>query len=156
MDLQNMLKTLLEDVGTLKDDAVVRVTRTRCFFLAEDLLGLDAVKILSGIDLRDLLKPLIPPLAREVRDSFCNAALVMECVHPSDGSRAYVAVEASFTADARDSDRALRNADLITQCTGVKAHAVVSSVQNDYAVQALVDSGDILWYRLSRNDLWPD
>ncbi len=154
--IDESLKTLTKDVGDLKGDVAVRVTRTQCFDLAEDLLDLDAVKILNRTDLRVLLKPLFPTLARGVKESFCEADLVMECEHRSDGARAYVAVEASFTGDKRDSDRALRNADLLTQCTGVKAHAVVSSVQNDYAVQALVDSGDILWYRLSRKALKPD
>ncbi len=156
MDLQNMLKTLLEDVGTLKDDAVVRVTRTLCFELAEDLLDLEVVEVLKRPDLRTLLKPLIPTLPKGDVVSFCVADLVMDCVRRSDGTRAYVAVEASFTADVGDTNRALRNARLLTESTGIAAHAVVSSVRNDHAVQALVDSGDILWYRLSRKSLWQD
>ena len=141
------------DLKTFKDDATVRVTRTRCFELAEDLLDLEAVKILKRPDLRTLLKPLLPTLEPGTPESFCEADLVMACVR-SDGARAYVAVEASFTADVGDTNRALRNARLLTESTGIAAHAVVSSVRNDHAVQALVDSGDILWYRLSRKSLW--
>ena len=154
--IDKSLKTLTEDMGDLKGDVAVRVTRTRCFILAQALLGLKVVKVLERADLNDLIEPLLPTLAPGTPESFCVADLVMDCVHRTDGTRAYVAVEASFTANEGDSNRALRNADLLTQSTGVKAHAVVSSVQNDRAVQKLVDDGDILWYRLSRKSLKPD
>ena len=154
--IDKSLKTLTEDMGDLKGDVAGRVTRTRCFILAQALLGLKVVKVLERADLNDLIEPLLPTLAPGTPESFCVADLVMDCVHRTDGTRAYVAVEASFTANEGDSNRALRNADLLTQSTGIKAHAVVSSVQNDRAVQKLVDDGDILWYRLSRKSLKPD
>ena len=53
-----------------------------------------------------------------------------------DGSEiVYIAVEISFTADKRDSDRAIRNSAMLEQFTGCQARAVVASVKNDDYVQ---------------------
>ena len=71
----------------------------------------------------------------------------------AEGAVCHVAVEASFTADRRDSDRALRNAGYLTRCTGRPAIAVVASRHNDDHVQALVDQGAIHWYALEKRDL---
>ena len=38
-----------------------------------------------------------------------------------------IAVEISYTADRRDTDRATRNADYLTRFTGQTGHAVVAS-----------------------------
>lgn len=91
-------------------------------------------------------------ISNNVFRSFVEADLVIE-VEDESGIE-YIAVEASFTADRRDSDRALRNAGFLTRFTGHPARAVVASVRNDYHVQDLVDSGAIYWNRLP--DRYPD
>ena len=138
-----------------RDVLALRATRCMAFFIGEALLDLDPVDVLTRMDRRALLK-----MGRTVdlhaRNSFYQADLIVECKNRDDGSTEYLAVAASYTADQRDSDQALCNAALLAQCTGAPAHAVVSSVQKTPAVQDLVDSGELHWYRLTNEDLQPD
>ena len=79
--------------------------------------------------------------------SFTLADLVLKVSDEQDG-RQFIAVEISYTADRRDTDRARRNADYITRFTGQPALAVVASVRNDQATQSLIDEGIVSWYQL--------
>ena len=102
----------------------------------------------------DLLRR-FPDIPTGERQSFYRADLVLEAV-AGDGTTRYVAVEASYTADRRDSDRARCNAGFLTRVTGCPAQAVVASLRNDRDVQALVDAGTIHWHRLTEKDLDPE
>ena len=79
--------------------------------------------------------------------SFTLADLVLEVSDEQDG-RQFIAVEISYTADRRDTDRARRNADYITRFTGQPALAVVASARNDQVTQSLIDEGIVSWYQL--------
>ena len=81
-----------------------------------------------------------------VRRSFRYADLVFEA--SDDSGVLYVAMEMSYTADRRDTDRALRNAGILTEFTGRPARAAIASVKNDRETQELVDSGDVYWHPL--------
>ena len=72
-----------------------------------------------------------------------------------EGNELFIAAEASYTADRRDVDRAVRNAEFLTRFTGVDAVAVVASRQNERAVQQLVEDGGVLWFEFSQRDLTP-
>ena len=78
--------------------------------------------------------------------SFRRADLVIEATR--DGAPQYVALEVSYTADQKDSGRALRNAGLLTQFTGRQATAGVASVRNTHEVEQLVESGELHWHPL--------
>ena len=119
-----------------------------------DKLGLAYVTVLHRRDLV-ALRTAVPDMSVDDRQSFYRADLVAEA-RDADGLPCYVAVEASYTADRRDSDRALRNAGFLTRCTGRPAHAVVASLRNDKHVQALVDAGTLHWHRLTDKDLDPE
>ena len=58
------------------------------------------------------------------------------------------AVEASFTADQRDTQRAIRNADLLQRLTGHNALAVVASVRNSMEAQENIDAGLLHWFQI--------
>lgn len=58
-----------------------------------------------------------------------------------------MAVEGSYIADERDTRRAVRNAELISRFTGMTAVPVVASLENDHAVQQLVEDGGVRWFR---------
>ena len=79
------------------------------------------------------------------RRSFVRADLVIE-VTDSAGAIHYIAVEASYTADQRDTSRAQRNAALLTRLTGHPAHAAIASVRNVHEIQPLIDDGAVYWY----------
>ena len=86
------------------------------------------------------------PLSNELR-SFRAADLVAEARDP-EGNTRYLAVEASFTADQRDTQRAIRNADLLQRLTGHNALAVVASVRNSMEAQENIDAGLLHWFQI--------
>ena len=142
-----------KDLGDLKGHAAGRAVRDQAETLP-DQLGLTHVATLDRRALVDLLGG-APNIAAGDRQSFYRADLVVEA-RDADGTIHYVAVEASYTADRRDSDRALRNAGYLADRTGRPAHAVVASLRNDRDVQALVDKGAVHWHRLTEKDLDPE
>jgi hypothetical protein len=78
--------------------------------------------------------------------SFWTADLIIEARDGADTH--YIAVESSYTADQRDTDRLQRNVQFLTEFTGQSARAVVVSVRNDAYVSALVESGAVYWFQL--------
>lgn len=134
-------------IGELRGDQAYRICRERVDEVAEEL-GFTVIETLTGLPLRELFRSNPPPdFTPGDRRSFYNADLIVR-VRDRQGNRAYLAVEASYTADERDSQRALRNAQYLRHITGMPAHAAIASRQNVRAIQALLDGGTILWYRL--------
>ena len=86
--------------------------------------------------------------------SFRNADVVIEAT--LGGNPQYIAVEASYTADRRDTDRALRNAGFLTRFTGVPAHAAVVSVRNDRDLDPLIVPGIVYWHPIPDNYMEPE
>ena len=91
--------------------------------------------------------------ANELR-SFRYADLIIEV---TDGNQTnYIAVEASFTADQRDTDRALRNARFLTRFTGCPAQAAIASVRNDRDLDEKFAPGNVYWHPIPGRDLEPE
>ena len=140
------------DMGSIKGFYANYKAAQEAPWIAADM-GLEHVRTLS---LHDLGRMAARNLPVNVARSFRDADLVMEVTDGNETS--YVAMEISFTADKRDSDRAIRNAGLLTQLTGKPARAAIASVRNDYEVTELVESGALYWHpledRLPRPE-WP-
>lgn len=118
-------------------------------------MGLDFVRALTPMQLHDIAKNITDPTAKaDQRESFINADLVIEA-SDSDGHTVYIAVETSWTADRRDSGRALRNARYLTNSTGRRAIAAIASVRNDHEVAEQVSSGKLRWHRIPDRELEP-
>ena len=147
------LQTITAGLGDLKGHAAGRAVRDH-FEAILDQLGLKYVKLLSRHDLIAMLGR-APDIPAGTRQSFFRADLVLQAAD-ADGATHYVAAEASYTADRRDTDRSVRNAGFLERFTSCPAHAVVASVQNDRAVQALVDDGTVHWYQFAKRDLTPE
>ena len=92
------------------------------------------------------------------RDSFWEADLVLEALD-AEGELRYMAVEASYTADVRETDRAIRNAEFLTRFTGVPTYAVAASVYVDDRIRHILieddahphgqkDEEQVLWFKL--------
>ena len=79
--------------------------------------------------------------------SFHNADLLMEAVD-ADGQGCYIAVEISFTANGRDTRRAVRNAEFLRRFTGQAAYATVAGLQMDDRIESDLAAGDVFWYQL--------
>ena len=117
--------------------------------IVEDM-GFEYVRTLSMDDLTQMARnDLDNDSLRERRDqlrSFRNADLVIET---KDGAATkYVAIEISFTADHRETDRAERNAELLTEFTGAPAVPAVASVRNDKYVERQVELSRVYWHPL--------
>ena len=105
--------------------------------------GLEFIRVLTIEDLSSMTGSSVPV---DVRRSFRNADMVIEGADETGPS--YIVIEVSYTADTRDTDRAVRNAELITRFTGRPAQPVIASIRNDYAVQELIESGAVHWYEV--------
>lgn len=79
--------------------------------------------------------------------SFRDADLVI--VADDGGKTKYLAVEVSYTADRRDTGRAIRNARILTEQTGRPSVAVIASTRNTREVQDEIDSGQVYWHQLT-------
>jgi len=88
------------------------------------------------------------------RQSFYRSDLVIK-TRLEDGDTCYIAVEASYTSDDRDIDRALTHAELITRFTRKAAWPVVASVRVDNRIHRNIDEGDVFWYPLDEDSLHP-
>ena len=130
------------DSGTLKGYWARNTAVSDAAGIAQDM-GLEFVRTLTASDLMEMSRN---QLDRETGRSFRRADLVIEAI--KDGAQEYVALEVSYTADQRDSGRALRNAGLLTRFTGRKATAGVASVRNTHEVEQLVESGELYWHPL--------
>ena len=130
------------DSGTLKGYWARNTAVSDAAGIARDM-GLEFVRTLTPSDLMEMAGN---QLDREIGRSFRRTDLVIEAT--KDGAPEYVALEVSYTADQRDSGRALRNAGLLTRFTGSKVIAGVASVRNTHEVEQLVESGELYWHSL--------
>ena len=152
--VERRLQQITDDLGDLKGHVAGRIAREMADDIAERL-GFELVEALNGQDLRRMLREHNPgDIDAGTRRSFYLADLVGR-VLDQEGSELFIAAEASYTADQRDVDRAVRNAEFLTRFTGVAAVAVVASRQNDRAVEQLVADGGVRWFEFSQRDLTP-
>ena len=84
--------------------------------------------------------------------SFRNADMVMH-VLDDKGQPAYVAIEASFTVDSNDINRAVRNAGYLTRLTGLPAFPAVAGVAVMPEAQEEVDTEKVFLYKISPREL---
>ena len=146
--IDQAMHRIREDTGTMKADYARTNTAREAPGIAL-AMGYKLVHTLTYSDLLDLelAGGDTSDLSFGDRQSFRRADLVME-VAADDETTHYVALEISYTADERDTNRALRNAGLLTRFTGHPAHAAIASVRNVYEIQHLLNSGQVYWYEL--------
>ncbi len=88
------------------------------------------------------------------RLSFYESDLVAE-VQDREGETYYIVVEASYTCDETDTDRAISHAKLLTRFTRKNAYAVVAGVRIDNEIRETVEAGNVFWYEIDDKDLKP-
>jgi uncharacterized protein YoxC len=139
------------DLTRIKERAAVDTTKEQSHVIAS-VLGLRRQFYLHGNEVIDLARHQdTTDISTGDLTSFQRADLIMEATDAS-GELHYIAVEVSFTADERDTRRAIRNAAYLTRFTGRPAHAVVAAYRHDREIQPTIDSGQILWYPLDEDD----
>ncbi len=145
--LGSQVQSLQDDVGMLKGaharSAAIReassIAREMNFYRTKNLSQDDLWALIDRADTVDIPK--------NVLRSFRRADLIMEAAD-QDGETCYIAVEISFTVNGRDTTRALRNAEFMTQFTGKPAHAAVVGLRRDDRIHDLIKRGDVFWYQL--------
>ena len=109
-------------------------------------MDIEYVKTLLEADLVRMAKTGNPNMTRGELFSFRTADLVVEA--RDESGTVYICMEASYTGDLRDTDRAQRNSRMLTEFTGHRAIPVVASVRNVHEVAALIDAGEVYWYQI--------
>lgn len=138
---------LRDDVGTLKGWATDHLAHRVAPAIALEM-NLRLIKDLDGADLSAMIAGQdLSGISSSQLASFLLADLIMETVD-GDGQTLYVAVESSYTADDRDTRRAIRNARYIARFTGQPARAAIAAVRTDWEIDEQIASGAIHWYRL--------
>ena len=154
-ELKSGFKSLRDDMGILKGAHARNVALEDATTIAR-AMGLRRIRTLSRDELWDLTDAAdTTDIAPNALRSFRRADLVMEATDQA-GASCYIAVEISFTANGRDTSRALRNAEFLTRFTGKPAHAAIAGVHRDDRIQSSVESGAVFWYQLEPADLEAD
>ena len=145
--LETKTDRMMDDLGVLKGAHARNAAVEEASTIARDL-GLRRTKTLTHDDLWELTdRADTTAIDRADLRSFRRADLIMEATDEA-GESCYVAVEISYTANGRDTTRALRNADFLTRFTGRNAYAVVSGMRRDDRIGDSIDAGAVFWYQL--------
>ncbi len=151
--IDRRLDTIINDLAHMKGWHALAVAVDYAAVIALDM-GLQYTRTLSRLELALMAQRARgDDIPSNDLERFRNADLIIEVVNESEIH--YIAVEASFTADHRDTDRAQRNAGFLTRFTGYAAHAAIASIRNDRAAEAQIASGAIHWHRIAQRDLDP-
>ena len=150
--LKAAVKGLRDDMGILKGAHARNVAIEDAAAIARGL-GLRRTRTLSRDEVWDLTEAAdTTALAANDLRSFRRADLMMEATDQA-GEPCYIAVEISFTANGRDTTRAVRNAEFLTRFTGRPAYAVIAGLRQDNRIQPTIDSGAVFWHQLDPTDL---
>ncbi len=155
--LSQEVKRINNSIGDLKGNVARRALNWHFGYIAE-AMGFRLLNTLTRNDRWEMAhRHDVSDIPFGQRRSFYEADLVMKVTDQASEIH-YIAVEASYTADTRDSDRAMRNARFLTRFTGRPAHAAVVGRHCDYALQSLVEDAEsaIYWYALTDADFTPD
>ena len=146
------VKGLRDDMGILKGAHARNVAIEDAAAIARGL-GLRRTRTLSRDEVWDLTEAAdTSAIAANDLRSFRRADLMMEATDRA-GEPCYIAVEISFTANGRDTTRAVRNAEFLTRFTGKPAYAVIAGLRQDNRIQPTIDSGAVFWHQLDPTDL---
>ena len=150
--LESDVKGLRDDMGILKGAHARNVAIEDAAAIARGL-GLRRTRTLSRDEVWDLTEAAdTSAIAANDLRSFRRADLMMEATDRA-GEPCYIAVEISFTANGRDTTRAVRNAEFLTRFTGKPAYAVIAGLRLDNRIQPTIDSGAVFWHQLDPTDL---
>ena len=144
-------KSIRDDLGVLKG-AHARNAAERNIGLIARSMGLRHRRMLGGEELFDLASTAGADMGGGEVQSYVQADLVFEAEDDRGGTQ-YVAMEVSYTANGRDTARAMRNAEFVTRFSGAACRPAVASLHVDDRIAELIESGRVAWYRMPRRAL---
>ena len=134
------------DFGPIKAAYVSDKAKLEAPFIAQDM-GVKYVRTLSPVDMFALTDGQdLSGISRGDLRSFHRADLVIS-VTDEQNRPSYIAVEMSYTADDRDTTRAVRNAEYLERFTGQPARAAIAGLRRDRRIED-IDPSDVFWYQL--------
>ncbi len=83
--------------------------------------------------------------------SYRGADIIAEALEADDDAPCYVVVEASYTANGRETTRAIRSAGLLSRFSGKPAYPIIAGVRVDNETREAIDAGEIQYYELEAN-----
>ena len=141
------MATVKNDVGILKGAHAEAKARADIAVIADDL-DLEYRRIVPVVELRRALREHgISPRADESK-SFVASDIIAEAMD-GDGKTTFLAVEASYTGDLHDAERARSHAALMERLTNKPCRAVIASVRNNDRLIEVIKSGAVAWYKLA-------
>ena len=145
--MDRRLDRIENDIGEFRDAAAINsVLKNAAAIVAS--LGLIRTRELSQDELIAMARDQdTTDIGRNDLQSFYLADLIIQATDDQAETH-YVAVEASFTADARDTRRAIRNADYLTRFTGCPAQAMVVARRTDWEIDEQIASSAVHLFRL--------
>lgn len=84
--------------------------------------------------------------------SFIQADHIIS-IDDSVNGKTYIAIEASFVGDARDAERAIRNANIINALTGANSYAVVVGCHPTDGLLEMAERGEVIWHLVAEDAL---
>ena len=152
--LTSQINQLRDDIGPIKDAHAMGAAIREADLIAEEM-GFRFVRVLERSDIRALVNGQgLPGASSDDLKSFRRADLIMEVSDPQ-GEIAYIAAEVSFTTDERDSNRAIRNAEYMTELTGKEARAAIVGLRRDNRIEQL-SQNKVFWYVLPQSSVHSD
>ncbi len=154
-DIQRTVKRLEVSVGEMKGNIGRYAVENKMFAIA----GNFNLEVRNWLRQRELIEIVPKPgkinLELNEWQSFLRADCVIQGEDPREQTH-YIVIEASYTADERDSYRAVRNARIIREQTGNPAYPLVAGVHQDHHIRELVGKGEIFWFQLEPEDFNPE
>ena len=137
------------DLSVLKGDYAWVATGRQMHLLAASV-DCEAERVLTRNEIDALSRRLNMDIPRSEQDSFGEADYIVRAVN-NNGRLCYLVIEVSFTVDAEDIRRAVRNARYITDLTRTPGYPVVAGLRKDNNA----DTGDwpekARWYQLRQD-----
>ena len=153
-NLSHRVGRIGDDVARLKGHYTREAAVRHVESIALDL-GLEYVRILTSGELTKMV--LKASAGQSLSSDYRSFRLADFIIEATDGETVhYIAVEASFTGDGRDTNRALRNASLLTEFTGCPAHAAIATVKNHGSINWQIASGAVHWHQVDEDELEPE
>ena len=145
--IERNIQTIRNDMGILKASHARNAAEREAFLIAQDM-GLRYVETLSQEQVGRMVEENdTSDLPAGDRRSFIRADLVIRALDGEDRP-CYIAVEISYTANGRDTGRAIRNAGYLTRFTGQPAYPAIAGIRLDDRVRPEIDGGEVFFYEL--------
>ena len=137
---------LKNDVGVLKGAHAETKARANIAVIADEL-DLEYRRIVPGVELRRVARDNGADLRDDEIKSFVASDIMAEAID-AEGNTTYLAVEASYTGDLHDAERARSHAALMQRLTNRPCRAVIANARNNDRVVQLIDSVEVAWHQL--------